>query len=235
MMRVEDKISCSNTDFFLLNKRLSYVLSRDEFQGSTPGYKVSSVYFDTPDNKFYRQVAEGISVRQKYRIRIYNNDYSVIKLEVKAKEDGYTNKLSRTITLEQMQALMNGQTIEDSKPSLNNPITLFNLAIKTQKLAPKIIVMYDRDAFIYRPGNVRITFDSNISYSCDFESFSKQKKVVETSVEDLNYILEVKYDSFIPQFICNLLEAGNVNQISYSKYERSVTQHERGTICQQKM
>ena len=45
--------------------------------------------------------------------------------------------------------------------------------IKRKGLRPKTIVRYDREAFLYAPGNVRITLDRNIRTgleSVDFES-----------------------------------------------------------------
>ena len=41
-------------------------------------YEIRSLYFDTPDDKALREKLDGVITREKYRIRLYNNDPSGI-------------------------------------------------------------------------------------------------------------------------------------------------------------
>lgn len=104
---------------------------------------------------------DGNSIREKYRIRIYNNSFETIKLEVKFKRYSRILKRSKNINYEQMISLLSGNTIADSG-SLDDPVSLFNIAIKERGLRPKVIVAYERKAYTFDAGNVRITFDRNI-------------------------------------------------------------------------
>lgn len=115
---------------------------------------------------------------EKYRIRIYNGSFDVIKLEIKYKWDNRVLKRVSSITPEQMCDLMNGYCIQSENESMEDPVTLFNLAIATCGLRPKIIVEYDRSAYIYGPGNVRITLDRNIRVSDQLEAFIKGEKLI---------------------------------------------------------
>ena len=51
-------------------------------------YEIRSLYFDNMEDKALREKLDGISVREKYRLRMYNGDTSVIRLERKVKNCG---------------------------------------------------------------------------------------------------------------------------------------------------
>lgn len=216
MYRVEDKFFCTEEDFRLLQARLGVVLKSDaNHEGS---YRITSVYFDDWTDTHLRNTVDGLREREKYRIRIYNGSYDTIRLEVKQKKDNRVLKMARKISREQMVDFMEGRCIEDTELSMNSPITLFNLAIKNRLLRPKIIVEYDRQAYIFEPGNVRITLDRMLRSSRQFEAFMLGKELQCDSVREIDSVLEVKYDEFLPSFIAQLLENGNMIQTSYSKY-----------------
>ncbi len=77
---------------------------------------------------------------------------------------------------------------------------------------------YERKAYVYEPGNVRITFDRNVRASGRVEEFG-QKNIVYDFLQECDKVLEVKYDEFIPDFLLQLLELGNMQQSAYSKYQ----------------
>lgn len=217
MYRVEDKYCCTATELIALQARIGTALRPDENEGGSEGYSITSLYFDDLRDSCLRDTEDGVNRRNKYRIRIYNNALNVIKLEVKTKQDNRILKFSRSISIAEMKRLMNGECIEDSA-SMEDPATLFNLAIKTQGLRPRVIVSYERKAFVYEPGNVRITFDRNIRAGGRVEEFG-QKNISYEFLREYDKVLEVKYDEFIPDFLLQLLELGNMQQTAYSKYQ----------------
>lgn len=217
MYRVEDKYNCTVTDLALLQSRIGAVLRPDENEGGDEGYSITSLYFDDFRDSCLRDTEDGVNRRNKYRIRIYNNALDVIKLEVKTKRDNRILKRSKSISIAEMKRLMNGECIEDDA-SEKDPATLFNLAIKTQGLRPRVIVSYERKAYVYEPGNVRITFDRNIRAGGRVEEFG-QKNISYEFLREYDKVLEVKYDEFIPDFLLQLLELGNMQQTAYSKYQ----------------
>ena len=217
MYRVEDKYTCSTQEMYQLQQRLGVVLPVDSNEDSTEGYSVVSLYFDDLVDTCLTDTVDGCEVRNKYRIRIYNHSFDTIKLEVKEKLDNRINKKSKSITEAQMRKLMCGECIEDDC-SMEDPATLFNLAIKTRGLKPKVVVAYERKAFVYQAGNVRITLDRNVRASNRINDFGKKEGCYEW-LREWDAVMEVKYDELIPGFLLQLLELGNLQQTSYSKYQ----------------
>ncbi len=233
MYRVEDKYQCSVNELRILQEKLDAVLLPDKNQAGTNGYKVTSIYFDDLFDTFLEDTLDGNHLREKYRIRIYNNSFETIKLEVKYKKNNRVNKISRDIVKMQMINLIDGNCIEDKEKSLDSPITLFNLAICERGLRPKVIVEYDRKAYVFDTGNVRITLDQNIRASNQIEELIRDEYIQFDYVRDMENVLEVKYDEFLPSFIAGILETGNMNQVSCSKYR--LCREKENEICQQKM
>ncbi len=215
--RAEDKFLCSEMEMRILQARIGAVLKSDANQGGDFGYQVTSLYFDDIEDSCLLDVESGVSIRQKYRVRIYNRSLQTIKLEVKLKRYNRVAKKSASITDKQLEALMSGRCIEDIAPAADNPVTLFNAAISQRGLRPRVIVEYDRKAYVFPSGNVRITFDRNVRASKDIWQFGRDGMIF-TPVSGMNNVLEVKYDEFLPGFIAQLLEMGNMNQTSFSKY-----------------
>jgi len=217
MYRVEDKYSCSEMEMFLLQTRLQSVLNMDTNQRNKEGYQITSVYFDDYRDSCLHDALDGVRERCKYRIRIYDDNFDVIKLEIKYKQNSRIFKLSQSITFEQMKALLRGECIERENPK-DDVIGRMNVAIVTRKLEPVVIVEYDRKAFVYEPGNVRITLDSNLRYSTNVEDFMSGKKEKYRVLPEMNRVIEVKYDEMLPGFIAGIIENGNMTQTSFSKY-----------------
>lgn len=201
----------------MLQSRMEAVLRPDDNEGGPEGYRISSLYFDDIRDSCLQDTVDGVNWRSKYRIRIYNDSLDVIKLEVKSKKDNRICKRSKTISRAQMENLMRGECIEDDA-SMEDPATLFNFAIRTQGLRPRVIVAYERKAYVFEPGNVRITFDRNVRASRRVDIFG-QKNISYDFLREYDKVLEVKYDEFIPDFLLQLLELGNMQQSAYSKYQ----------------
>ena len=217
MYRVEDKYNCSEAQLVMLQSRMEAALRPDSNEGGPEGYSIVSLYFDDFQDSCLQDTEDGVNQRSKYRIRIYNDSLDVIKLEVKTKQDNRIQKQSKTISRAEMESLMRGECIAD-QGSFEDPATLFNLAIKNRGLRPKVIVAYERKAYVYEPGNVRITFDRNVRASSRGENFG-EKNISYDFLQEYDKVLEVKYDEFIPGFLLQLLEVGNMQQSAYSKYQ----------------
>ena len=88
-----------------------------------------------------------------------------------------------------------------------------------QLLRPRVLVSYVREPYIYAPGNVRVTFDSNIRTSLFSQDFLT-KEIVNISATDTpkEMLMEVKYDAFIPGIIQDIVQVKNIRQQAFSKY-----------------
>ena len=109
MYRVENKYNCSERELLILQNRLEGVLQADSNENHSEGYSIISLYFDDLQDNCLNDTVDGVEMRDKYRIRIYNNSLDVIKLEVKSKKDGYIYKKSKTITKGEADMLMRGE------------------------------------------------------------------------------------------------------------------------------
>ena len=67
-------------------------------------------------------------------------------------------------------------------------------------LAPRTAVCYDREAFLYAPGNVRITLDRDIRTGLSPLDFLCPERLVLKPLAGLT-VLEVKYDAFLPELV----------------------------------
>ena len=219
MYRVEDKYLCTERDMLLLESRVRSVLLPDRY--SVDGsYRVTSLYFDDMDDSHLTEADDGVSFRNKYRIRLYDRSSDVIKLEVKYKAYDRVYKKSRPVSRDVADRLIRGEYSISSAGgglSMDDPVTLFDLAIRKDLLRPRVVVEYDRSAYVYEPGNVRITFDRNIRFSSDLRGFMSNECSYSPACDN-DRILEVKYDEFLPGFIARILEGGNMIRTSYSKY-----------------
>lgn len=218
--RNELKFEVSNLELYRIKGRLSPLMRPDSHQAPN-GYQIRSLYFDDVYDSCMLEKETGISYREKYRIRIYNHNPNYIRLEKKTKYASLTKKAVQKLTLANYEAVISGD-IENLHAILsqNTGTLLEELALKLlhRKFSPKCIVEYDRFAFVENTGNVRITFDQNITGSKQVEGFF-QPDIFSTSVMPPSHqILEVKYDELLPRYILQTIDLGCLHRQSFSKY-----------------
>jgi hypothetical protein len=173
------------------------------------------MYFDNYSDKAIVEKLSGQSRREKFRLRYYNGDASFIRLEKKSKANRLCYKESATVTAEQCAALLMGDTSWLCDP--DKPLFMELYAkMRFQNLRPRNIVDYHREAYVYRAGNVRITFDSNIRTSNSVAGFLLSELVTIPATPSI--IMEIKYDGFLPDIIRDLVQIGWRNETEFSKY-----------------
>ena len=180
-------------------------------------YLIRSLYFDTPTDKALMEKISGVSRRAKFRIRYYNGDTSVIHLEKKCKVGGLGCKLSADLTREQAQSIVDGD-IGWMEKSDNELIKELYARMVSERLAPKTIVDYTREPFIYGPGNVRVTLDYNIRTGLRNTDFLDTECITVPAAEG-TCIMEVKWDEFLPEIIRDVVQLSHARTGSFSKYQ----------------
>lgn len=214
--RHEYKFLVSSVHLRILAAKIAPFLRLDKNQ-KRDYYTVTSVYFDDIDNRLLQENFDGVDNRSKYRMRVYDNDFSLIKLEKKSKVNGLTRKESVIIYENECEMLLSGNIPDPSSCKETLKKELF-AQMRMQGMIPKSVVEYDRTAYIYPIGNVRITFDMNIRGSLRCIDFSKQTIDSVPLLPSNLHILELKYDELLPQFIYDLLDCENLQQTAFSKY-----------------
>ena len=215
--RHEIKHEINYADRLVLLSRLNAVMKPDEH--SIGGkYQVRSLYFDTPEDKALREKIDGVNLREKFRIRYYNGDTSYIVLEKKSKINGLCRKESCRLIKEEAQRIADGNTafLAASKTPL---LLEFYSKTKTQRLQPKTIVDYTRDAFYFGPGNVRVTIDHDIRTGA-FRTDFLDPKTITLPAGESPIILEVKWDAYLPDIIREAVSLPCRRAAAFSKYEQ---------------
>lgn len=213
--RHEYKNKINNMDIILIRQRLMPIAKYDENGRDDGTYFIKSLYFDNYRDKALREKIDGVDKREKFRIRYYNNDTSFIRLEKKSKFNGLCVKESTLITMEQVQKIIDNDT-EFLKQS-NVPLFQELYAkMNYQILRPKNIVAYERECFVYGPGNVRVTLDTNVRGSYNTQRFL-ESDVLMTQLYHTS-ILEVKWDEYLPQIIRDAVQLGSRQSSAFSKY-----------------
>lgn len=215
--RHELKYVVSTAQLSLLENRVKNLLSLDSHTNDSNKYTIRSLYFDDYYDSCAKENENGTDPREKFRIRIYNHSSDRIMLECKRKERSKTLKTSCPLTVEQTKSLMLGKPL-DNIGELPPLLQKFTYKMLRYRYRPVVIVEYDRVPFVYKSGNVRVTFDTNISSSTDIDHFLDEHIVKRPVMPVSTNLLEVKYDEYIPDFVYCNLQLQNLTQTAYSKY-----------------
>lgn len=213
--RNEWKHVINQADLMILRQRLRVVTSPDP-HAVDGTYTIRSLYFDNAADKALQEKLDGISRREKFRIRYYNGDTSLIRLEKKSKVGGLGKKQSVSLSEEQAGAIANKEVdwMPDSGEEL---LCELYVKMRMQGLRPKIIVDYIREPFIFAPGNVRVTLDYNIRTGFCCPDFL-DPDCLTVPAGDAPIILEVKWDSFLPDVIRDAVWLPGRRVSAFSKY-----------------
>lgn len=213
-LRHEIKHEINYSDMITIRHRLSAAAYHDPHTIDGK-YFIRSLYFDNLADKALMEKINGVSRREKFRIRYYNGDTSVIKLEKKCKTDSLGTKQSAPLTAQQAQSIADGDTkwmLDSQYPLVRELYT----KMTTEGLAPKTIVDYTREPFIFPAGNVRVTIDYNIRSGMRCTDFLRPDCVT-VPVSD-SIVLEVKWDSFLPDIIRDAVALSDRREGAFSKY-----------------
>lgn len=215
--RHELKYQVDYGSYLALRSRLRPVMKRDVHIRPDGRYLIRSIYFDNLNDKALREKVNGVNLREKFRIRCYNDDFSFLTLEKKQKCGNLTKKLSAPITEEQCRSLLKGDTawMMESGEGL---IRELYCKMLLSGLRPRVLVSYLREPYVYPAGNVRVTFDSLLRTSLWSGSFLDPPIGAPAMKTPGDLVLEVKYDAFLPEVISDLLQIEGVRQRAFSKY-----------------
>ena len=195
------------------------VLSSDANVKANGKYIIRSLYFDDVDNSSLYANLSGTDNRSKFRIRYYNDDTHFMRLEKKSKSHGMTLKESCEITENEFWELFYGKPLEitgnDEKSAAKEALVSEFLL---RGMRPSVIVTYERIPFVYRAGNVRVTFDRNLGSSTQVDRFLsgdyRQRPVFAVGKS----LLEVKFDEYLPVHIKAALQTERLRWTTFSKY-----------------
>ena len=217
--RHELKYRISYVQYIELRNRLRTIMQSDLHTGVDGRYLIRSIYFDNYMDKALREKTYGVPGREKFRIRYYNDDFSYLTLEKKIKDNDLCMKIDAQLTERECRELLNGST-EWMREHSSSLVQELYAKMHYQMLRPRVLVSYIREPYIYRAGNVRITFDSDIRTTLYHRDFLEEQVIdIDTAEEPQDMILEVKFDAFLPEIIRRLIQTNALRQTAFSKYE----------------
>lgn len=212
-LRHEEKHQVNLREALVLSRRLEKLFPRDPHAGPEGSYQVVSLYYDDPYDTALRQKLDGVNRREKFRLRYYGKEPAFFKLEKKYKVKGLCGKGSCRLSREEGERLLRRDfafLLEKEEPLARE----FYAKLR-RGLAPKTVVRYTREAFLYAPGNVRVTLDGDIRAGAP-ERFLIPQKLL-PALGGLA-VVEVKYDAFLPEIVKLAVQVPNRQGTACSKY-----------------
>lgn len=216
VFREEKKYLISLPEALQISHRLAQVMHEDPHNG-IGGYPVRSLYFDTIDDRDFREKSAGVELRRKLRLRCYSPAADFAMLEMKQKQGANQLKRSLRMPREEAMLLLHG----DYTPLLGHSEAFAAecyAMMHSHCYRPKAIVEYNRKAFIAKENKIRITFDSRIAAteSC-FDLFSPRLNM-NPVLDPYCVVLEVKYNGFLLSYLRELINNVDRSELSVSKY-----------------
>lgn len=212
--RHELKFAVSPHQYHVLRHRLRHLLQPDSHAPAGGTYRVTSLYLDDAQNRALYEKLSGVDVRRKVRVRIYNGDDGLIWLEEKLKRGALVAKRRTRLDRATYAALLRGRLRDADRPLLRD----ISRRMTQELLRPVAVVEYDREAYAYRPGNVRVTFDLGLRAVLGRCDLFQPGRIPLRAVAGAGIILEVKYDAFLPGPVQDLLQMDGVSRLAISKY-----------------
>ncbi|MGM7684397.1 polyphosphate polymerase domain-containing protein [Cytobacillus sp. Hm23] len=216
-LRHELKFYINVSEYNILREKLQTILQRDHNAIDEEGYHIRSLYFDNcVDNDLFEKTY-GIYKRKKFRIRIYNYSDKIIKLEKKSRYGEYVCKESLKLTKSEFDKLL-GWDYDFLRSKESTLAKDFYLYLRSEHMSPKVIVDYVREAYIEHIEDVRITFDKYLSTSNNSTDLFNPDLVTYEVLKYPLMIMEVKYNSYLPDYIRDILQLDSHHRSAISKY-----------------
>jgi len=211
-----------------LKAGLKRYLVPDEHGQNNGRYTLSSLYYDSPDLRCYRENQDGLKFRRKLRIRRYETnevftDESPVFLEIKQRYDRITQKRRAVLPYHEALRLCNDRQIPDHRPGDKALLEEIYVFLWQYNLRPASIVRYDRQAFTgteYDMG-LRVTFDTSLSFQAHQLHLHEQPSGLVMLPATL-VVLEIKVNERIPFWLTDMIAAQNLQLVGVSKYCRSI-------------
>jgi SPX domain protein involved in polyphosphate accumulation len=202
---------------------LAEMMQPDDHGGQL-GYRITSLYYDSPNLDLYWAKIEGIKFRRKLRLRIYpGSDIEAVRVgmvEIKQRVNRTVQKKRLKLPLEQAEALCRGEAPEVELDELDwVAASEVQYMVAAMHLRPTCVISYLRRAFVggrYDTG-LRITFDTDLR---------SRVHALQVNLPADNHlfappdwcIMEVKVNDTMPDWVTSLLARHNCELRRVSKY-----------------
>ncbi|CAL9623682.1 polyphosphate polymerase domain-containing protein [Streptomyces sp. enrichment culture] len=193
------------------------------------GYGVWSLYYDTPQLRFYWEKIEGLKFRRKLRIRHYGDldsvtDESPVCVEIKQRVNRVTQKRRITLPYGVARGLCDERRMVEHSPRESAFVQEVLELVVRLNLQPTAITGYQREALVGRDADtgLRVTFDRRVrGRDRDFH-FGIAAPENRFTIPPHMSVMEIKVNERTPHWITDLAARRNLNLVRVSKYVQSV-------------
>lgn len=188
------------------------------------GYRVKSLYYDSPDHDFFWSKVEGIKFRRKLRLRTYVDDNAArateCMVEIKQRINRTVQKRRLVLPLREAEALCAGQARPFDLDPLDQQVAdeVHYLAM-AKHLRPTAVTAYLRRAFEGQRHNtgLRVTFDTDVRariHALKLDAEAENHLILPPDWA----IMEVKVNDAVPAWMLALLAKHQCQLRRVSKY-----------------
>jgi SPX domain protein involved in polyphosphate accumulation len=208
-------------------------LMPDDHGDSVGRYYLSSLYYDSPDFRFYWEKVDGVKFRRKLRIRYYESAQQLtadtpVFVEIKQRVNRVTQK--RRVLLpyrealrlcDERQAPQGGSFAQSARDA--GAIDAILGMVWQYNLRPASLVRYARQAMVGTDYDIglRVTFDTDLSYRVSDLELNAEKRGLLLLPPDWT-VIEIKVNERIPYWLTELVAVHNLSLARMSKYCRSI-------------
>ncbi|MBD0022845.1 VTC domain-containing protein [Gordonia pseudamarae] len=192
------------------------------------GYPVTSLYYDTPDLRFYWEKIEGLKFRRKLRIRLYGDpadctEETPVQIEIKQRVNRVTQKRRTAMPYGIARRWLDDREPIDCDPSQRPFVEEVTTLIGNLDLRPTVTTGYLREAFVGRDADLglRVTIDHKV-HGRDRDFYFGAPAENRFTIPPKLAIVEVKANERVPYWVTDLTARMDMSVIRVSKYCQSV-------------
>ncbi|MEG0846124.1 MAG: polyphosphate polymerase domain-containing protein [Niameybacter sp.] len=216
VLRKEEKYLINLVDCRRYEDTLEKLMLQDK-HSEGGRYTVRSLYFDSLNDRDFVEKQQGLSVRKKIRLRIYDPNSLYASLEMKQKQG--EQQMKRFLRIAREDAILMTQGIYTPLLKYDHPFarecySLMNIEF----YRPKTIVEYKRKAFVAKENRIRITLDSDIRATEGCMDLFAEHLSLYPVLDQAHIVMEIKYNGFLLNYIKDLVKDVNRSSLSVSKY-----------------
>jgi hypothetical protein len=208
----------------------SYLVLDEHMAGEGPdGYRVCSLYLDTPHLGLYRQSRQGLKNRYKLRIRFYDEAAeSPAFLEIKKRTTETVHKLRAVVPKPAAEQMLRGGQITTADLLSNGDTSLralteFSDCRERLHAEGSAFVDYRREAYVSGSAEAcRVVFDRHIVGHPYYSGCGLSPPEQAAPVATKGVVLELKYNGRAPRWMHDLVTSFNLQRLSYPKYVHCV-------------
>jgi hypothetical protein len=225
--RRERKFTLSDDKAEAIRQFVRAYLPRDPHMNGADqlGYRVRTLYLDTPQLELYRRTVDGKKNRFKLRMRFYDEtEDGIVFLEVKNRVSKTIVKRRAAIRKPAAERLLAGEylTAEDLLvPDDQSALAIAEFCENRDLLRARGILFsaYQREAFgSYLGERARVTFDRNVAAQPYSPDRGLRPADSQTFLSPADVVLELKHTGDPPDWMQDLTKCFQLQRTSYPKY-----------------